>query len=61
MRLNAREADEQMQLDLEVGEDSGVGTVFIGFETTDGSEYVLCRSEPPLSVSIHGKVPTEEV
>jgi len=60
MRQNTRNADEQVVVDLEVGEDSGVGTVFVGFETTDGAEYVLCRGEPPLSVSLHGRVPEKE-
>ena len=46
-------------VDLEIESESIVESVFLGFRTSDGSEHILCRSAPPISVSLQGAQPVD--
>ena len=42
-------------VDLELDEDTHVDSVYVGFETEEGEERVLCEVSPPVSLSIQGR------
>jgi len=46
---------------LEVERSDDIANVFIGYETTDGTEHILASAAPPVSAELWGSpIPPEE-
>jgi hypothetical protein len=43
-----------IEVTLTIEEADNIGQLFIGFEETDGTEFVLATAEPPATVKLKG-------